>query len=619
MQLAAQMAAPHFSRSERDEIERTTRVLERHPYLRANLEPRSAAGFALQEVLSVRLALLHTEGVSGADHRDARLANKLRDWETALLEALDGESDEEDVRLRYDTTTLLHPQAEADGRAPATERARMTSAWESRRAAAPVGELLTQKLQQNVDFFRHGSMLPLYWGRRRRIRKLVPARVRGHQALRETFFAIEQVGPIVDNFAFRGRGGVPWSTRVGLADIAFLYMQLADEFLDELAAATGSFEAAGRIVRSRYRSDTRERPLLELSLRDLRDADVDPEAHVTKFGMTLGELFTVLEEVAASIDVQLASAADEVQHAAHLFLHHCFQTYLDEAELCERAPERRADRLPLERTAWHFYRKNNLVMMLWLDLRARLLGLDPSVHCDAIRSWGYLLAAFQIFDDLKDIALDLGKQPNYPLQIATHDYPSEREWIDRRFRAHRGPVTREEVPEVNLQASRTVRQCMDWSRLIALAHFDNAMLYAWDQRWQKSWLRRRGSFNPETVPRTAKRTHAVDRLVRALLALRGPDASNPVDDAELSFALDTAAYEGSWQIYLALFPNARAMYRFATLRMFMTTSEKARAARRLLRRFPRARSSALLGLAEGDVDHQIPSDRLEAFAELIEI
>jgi len=74
-----------------------------------------------------------------------------------------------------------------------------------------------------------------------------------------------------------------------------------------------------------------------------------------------------------------------------------------------------------------------------------------------------------------------------------------------------------------------------------------------------------------------------------------------------------------WQIYLALFPDIRAMYRFATLRMWMSSKEKARAARRLLRRYPRARASALLELSDGNVDHEIAGDRLEAFSKLIEV
>ena len=52
---------------------------------------------------------------------------------------------------------------------------------------------------------------------------------------------------------------------------------------------------------------------------------------------------------------------------------------------------------------WHFYRKNNLVMMRWMALRARLLGLDPAEHVAAIQRWGDVLATFQIFDDRRII------------------------------------------------------------------------------------------------------------------------------------------------------------------------------------------------------------------------
>jgi hypothetical protein len=462
-------------------------------------------------------------------------------------------------------------------------------------------------------------MLPLYWARRRRIRKLIPRSVLDHCALRETYFAIEQIGPLVDNFAFKGAAGLPLSSDVGLADIAFLYMQLADELLDELAAAAGGQDVVGRVVRSVYRDDTSERPLCGLTLDHVAAAGVLPDAHVTKFGITLAALFSVLDDLAATIDGRLAAASEDISRATHLFLHHCFQTYLDEVELCRGAPERRADRLRLEEASWHFYRKNNMVMMLWLDLRARLLGLSPQSQADVIRRWGYLLASFQIFDDLKDIALDLGKQPSYPLQIAANDFPAEFAWLESRFHARRAPVTRDEVAEVSLRASKTVQQCMQRSRLIALAHFDNALLYAWDQRWRKSWTRRRASFNPRGASSRRASARTVDRLLQALAATRRGDTSSALRDEDLAYALDASAYDGSWEIYLALFPNVRAMYRYATLRMWMTAGEKAKAARRLLRRHRRKRAGALLELADGDVDHQVAGDRLEARSELLEV
>ena len=617
MNVLASITMPSFDSGERLVLRRIEGVLARHPYMRADLGIGGPIAKELGGVLSTRLALLHTEGPSEA----APLLAKLRAWEAQLAEAMRDEEGSEEARLRYETTLLLHPEPPCAGERDqaVAELTQITEQWEQRRASRSFKSSLSEKAAQNRDFVRHGAALPIYWLRRRRIRKLLPNVVMDNPELRETFFAIEQIGPLVDNFAFKGAAADPVSTSVAIADVAFLYMQLADEFLDELAAAVGGHDAAGRLLRSLYRDDTSERPLYDLSLAHLRRLGIWPDAHTTKFGITLSELFDALDQVAATIDRLLAACDGDTIHATNLFLHHCFQTYMDEAELCERAWGRRADQMRLKDTAWHFYRKNNMVMMLWLDLRALVLGLEPSKYTDVIRRWGYLLASFQIFDDLKDIALDLGKQPSYPLQIAANDFPEEFTWLEEHFGARRAPISRDEVPEVTLRASRTVQKCMQWSRLIALAYFDNALLYAWDQRWRKSWTRRRSSFNPHGSASRKARGHAVDRLVRALLATRGVDATSAVRDDQLAFALDASAYEGSWQIYLALFPNIRAIYRFATLRMWMSAEEKARAARQLLRRYPRARANALVCLADADVDHQVTGDRLEAFSKLIEV
>lgn len=621
MTVRASITMPSFTEDELPVLRRIEAILARHPYMRADIGGSSPLARKLEDVLSARLALLHTEGAVQADSDIGALRDKLRGWEAQLALAVANEEGSQEARLRYETTRLLHPEPQGQKSSDVTSAniARVTQAWERARDNRTMKSVLAEKARQNRDFCRHGAMLPFYWARRRRIRKVMPNMVLDEPALRETLFAIEQIGPLVDNFAFKGAGGIPLSRSVALADVAFVYMQLADEFLDELAAAAGGYGAVGPFVRSVYDSDISKRPLCDFSLAHLRKIGVDPDAHRTRFGITLSTLFEALEQLALRIDGLIDKADNDIAHATHLFLHHCFQTYLDEAELCEKAKAHRVDRMRLQDTAWHFYRKNNMVMMLWLDLRARLLGLAPAKHTAAIRRWGYLLAAFQIFDDLKDIALDLGKQPSYPLQIAANDFPGEFAWLERRFGERRRPITRDEVPEINLGARATVRQCMRWSRLIALRHFDNALLYAWDQRWRKSWTRRHGSFNPRGSNATGARMHAVDRLIRTLLAMCGGDPKQTVDDEQLAFALDTTAYEGAWQIYLALFPNIRAIYRFATLRMWMTVEEKARAARRLLRRYPRARANALVGLCDANVDHQITGDRFEAFSKLIEV
>jgi hypothetical protein len=593
-------------------LEELEGLIERHPYLRLKLGQSAAGVGELERLASLRLAYLHLTRYQRQD-QDLLLALSAR--EKQLAAQLRDEAPGSRAALLYDTARLLHPMPKVDEQLGSVSLSTTIETWERKRSSRAIGEIVREKLQQNRDFFRMGTMLPLYWWRRLRIRRSLPKSVLAHRGTMETYFAIEQIGPIVDNFGFKGRAGLPWNSSVGVADLAFLYMQLADEFLDELAAGAGR-QAVGELIRKRYRAELSERPLRDLSMEDVRTLGVDVDAQMTKYGNSLAQIHRILEDLAARLDDELAAQSLQVREAAHRFLHHCVQTYLDEVELCESAPDGRADRLALPEVAWHFYRKNNLVMMFWLDLRARTLGLEPADHADAIARWGYLLATFQIFDDLKDIGLDLGRQPSYPLQIAANEFPAELAWLESRFSQQRRPITQDDVPEVNQRAAGTVLQCMRLSRLMALAHFDNPLLYAWDQRWRRSWTERRKSFNPAGHGGRGRPMHVVDRLLQALAATDASASMPSTQDERLAFALDTAAYDGAWPIYLALFPDIRAIYRFATLRMWMTASEKARACQRLLRRHPERARAALsrLGLADRDVDHQVGAKRFEALS-----
>ncbi|MGB5704821.1 MAG: hypothetical protein WBM48_18510, partial [Polyangiales bacterium] len=310
---------PRFSEEERATLRRVEGILARHPYMRADLGESTAVVVELEDVVSARLALLHTEGVKRGV--DGALGRKLRAWEAQLAAAVASGPSSAQALMRYESTLLLHPEPDL-GQTPAEISARRSSAtamWENARTHRSAKVVWAERLQQNRDFFRHGAMLPFYWVRRRRIRRLVPRSVLAHEALRATYFAIEQIGPLVDNFAFHGAAGVPRSTNVALADIAFLYMQLADEFLDGLAAAAGGHDIAGDVVRAVYRDDTSHRPLSDFSLGTLRQYGIDPSAHVTKFGLTLAGLFEQLDELAHTIDGLLAYADADVVHATHLF------------------------------------------------------------------------------------------------------------------------------------------------------------------------------------------------------------------------------------------------------------------------------------------------------------
>ncbi len=283
MTVLASITMPSFEPNERLVLRRIEGVLARHPYMRVDLGSGGPLAHELEGVLSARLALLHTEGASNAP----ALRTKLRAWEATLEEAMRGELGSEEACLRYETALLLHPEPECVDEAgrTAAELTRITKEWEDLRASRSLKSILAEKAAQSREFFRHGAILPVYWLRRRRIRKLLPSMVLDNPRLRETSSAIEQIGPLVDNFAFKGASATPVSTAVAIADVAFLYMQLADEFLDELAAAVGGHDAAGALLRSLYRDDTAERPLCDLSLSHLRKLGIWPDAHTTKFGI----------------------------------------------------------------------------------------------------------------------------------------------------------------------------------------------------------------------------------------------------------------------------------------------------------------------------------------------
>ncbi|MGB5521129.1 MAG: hypothetical protein WBM96_01065, partial [Polyangiales bacterium] len=161
MTVLASITMPSFEPHERLVLRRIEGVLARHPYMRVDLGSELSLAHELEGVLSARLALLHTEGPSNAP----ALRAKLRVWEAQLGDAVRDELGSEEVRLRYETALLLHPEpecADGDGRT-AAEVARITRQWEELRGSRSLKSILAEKAAQSRDFFRHGAILPVYW------------------------------------------------------------------------------------------------------------------------------------------------------------------------------------------------------------------------------------------------------------------------------------------------------------------------------------------------------------------------------------------------------------------------------------------------------------------------
>jgi len=544
------------------------------------------------------------------------------------------------VGLRYDTLAALNPPPRAlldaepgrtealamvaDTLAPAPI-AELVQRWEAARAAETFGVYLRKKLAQNVDFFRHGFSLPAYWWRRRRIRRALTPALRENAVVMETYFAIEQVGPIIDGFVFRARGS-QLSRAAGVADFAFLYMQMADELVDNLVHHLGA-EGVLQLVAEHYPRSLRGAlliPFENLSDEALSAAGLDPTTPIPKYRVSFSGMMSLLRDLRDLLlaETQSAEASGCPHVAAELqdFFHHCFGTYLDELYLPSIAKgEQTLDQLPLSDVQWHFFRKNNLVMMRYMALRARLTGLDPAAHGLSLQRWGYLLATFQVFDDMKDVWVDFGFQPNYALQSAATLFPEEYAWLGTHLAVAANTsgapagVTRDEVTWLNAHVPRTILHCFRLSRLMALFCFDYLAMYAWDHRWRKNWMGRYRAFNAEGPSESVARRwledgrHAVatgDPAVDTFFAIcqQVTRASDDVGgDERLAFLLDAVAYEHAGSVYRATLPSPRRFYRYATLRMMLPAREKVALLRRWLRRHaPAARIGiAALRSAEG--------------------
>jgi hypothetical protein len=607
-------------------LERAAEDVRARPYLFVDLSCSRRASappslVALSGVVTLRLWLvhhaLHPWLVAPEDASEAkRLLPRLLADEQELLRASLEAGAPPRVELAYATLLALHPiptdaiGADANG-PPSDALATLVDRWEDEhRRPRSLAAVLREKLRQHALFYRAFFFAPAYLLRRQRVRALLPPIVAEHPMMRETFSAIEQLGPVLDNFVFAGRGAAMRPRAVAIADFAFLYMQLADEVVDSIFHAAGA-EAALALVDRLYPEAARERdlaPFWNLDAEALRSVGLDRSLPVPKYATTLGGMIDALSALRAAIEACIDALRGDRREAIRAgvrgFFHHCFGTFLDELHLPRLSGRASLDTLPLEATQWHTYRKNNLVMMRFVALRMALLGLRPEARLPELRAWGYVLASFQVFDDLKDVWVDLGKQPSYPLQVAATRFPEEYAALERAFPGERRGIDRDEPPRLSMRVPKTVLTCLRLARLMGLAHFDWFTFYVADYRWRRNWLLRARSFNSAPERPTAARERApVLHTVLAVLAAteplrrhlaaearaEGPESTRggrTTRSAEeyLAYVLDVVGYDHLGAVLRAALPDLRLAYRFVNLRMRMTAREKAALLRRLVRR-----------------------------------
>lgn len=575
----------------------------------------------LEGLLNLRLAITHV-ALDPLDVGEVLAASasraiaRLDAEERACLERAELDPDE---ALRYETSRFLDPPPPFTGapyvNAGADALPGLVARWEAVRARPePFLPWLARKAKQHRQFYRIYLGIPLYAARMQRIHRGLPPSILRNPVALETFSALEQLGPVLENFVFDLGFRAASIDAVAIADYAFLYMQLADELVDNLLKLGG--EAGLRALIDRcYAPAARSTvfvPFEDLDASALRAVGIDPDERIPKYGLRVVDSIDMLAELRQVLLARIERVADPAATRAEVsaFFRHCFATFLDELELERLASGTRLDLLPYASVAWHFHRKNHEVMTRWLAIRARILGLDPHAHADTLARWGVLLASFQIFDDMKDIAVDLGHQPCYPIEIAHRTHPDELRFLEERFGPRDRSLDRNEVAEIDVAMAATIRDCMRWSRLLALSSFDWFLDYVSDYRWRRNWLLRPRSFHlppavdvpieagPLAVHREAIDTGiaVIDAIFRYLAATHERLCPDEVDDGTLAFVLDVVGYDHTPAILRSILPDLATLYRFVNLRMRMSDREKAEVLRRLLRAHPEASRRGLLGL-----------------------
>ena len=102
MTLLASITMPPFTDDEVAVLRHIEGVLGRHPYMRADLGGTGPIARALEDVLSTRLALLHTEASARTGGESAALLGKLRAWEAQLADALIDEEGSDELRAAFE-------------------------------------------------------------------------------------------------------------------------------------------------------------------------------------------------------------------------------------------------------------------------------------------------------------------------------------------------------------------------------------------------------------------------------------------------------------------------------------------------------------------------------------
>jgi hypothetical protein len=308
----------------------------------------------------------------------------------------------------------------------------------------------------------------------------------------EMWYSIEYVSPILNRFLFR----LPYFRQLrgdtDLIDLVFFAMQTGDEFLD---GVIDDMRKAGRLdeLLDDLRTDTGRWEFYEKNgricvsgqLADLA-GDIMTYGYSSKYDCSYSFLYERLVRTVDELNTRLENLAENASLRLAIidFFNFCLSTAKDDIYFVARYGD---TPVPLPFIRWHFRKKNDMVMMKWILLRSQALML-PLIGESKLREWGAFLHNAQLFDDLRDVKIDMGLQPNVLHSLSFYTYKEEWNWLlenAERLPAH---LVLKDILDVNFNMPRSVLHCMTFARVDGLKNFDWLTIKGAHLHWHWHWM-----------------------------------------------------------------------------------------------------------------------------------
>ena len=352
-------------------------------------------------------------------------------------------------------------------------------------------KLFVRTIKNTFSFFLFIVRYPIirlnkYFFREKFIEKLLK-----NKRFHGVWDAIDTVSDVLNYFVFKKGIRESLKRKSSLSELTCLVIQLGDEFIDQISIQIGIDKTIEIIktnnsIFSIFLNQETNSFFVTINLDDLVSWGVNIDAINDKYKITYKELYQTLSELLNEINIKIQKSHNpkETSERVNLCFWHCLSTYYDDLAINQIDNN---IKYFYSHTKWYYYKKTNGVMIVWLILRSSLFKLDPIKFKEKIFEWGHLLYNFQIFDDLKDMQVDFGFQPNIAHIIAFQNFPNEFEWFKNNINEFGENITIDEIVKLSLEMPLTVSNILLISKYEAIKNHKWFTLFLISYRWKRNW------------------------------------------------------------------------------------------------------------------------------------